>query len=331
MTANLPLSLPDYGLGAAGLGNLYSAISDADALETLRASERAGLGFIDTAPYYGHGLSEQRIGAYLAQTDHKPFLSTKVGRVLSAPGAEGIPDNGFVAPAPFVPEFDYSAYGIRASFESSQVRLGIASVDVLLLHDVGELVHGEKHGAVQRQAINEAIPAMAALKAEGKTRWIGLGVNEVRVCEEVLEHVKLDVLLIAGRYTLLDHLTAMPFLVDCHRNGVRVILGGAFNSGLLAAAANEPQRYDYVQAPQWAVERTGQLRAVCKMFDTPLGAVALQFCKANPAVESVIPGAQTVAQVRQIDEWSKTKIDPGLWQALKDRALISPDAPVPSC
>ncbi|MFT5776196.1 aldo/keto reductase, partial [Hyphomonas sp.] len=184
------------------------------------------------------------------------------------------------------------------------------------------------HDAILAEALEEALPEMAAMKAETKTKWIGLGVNEIDVCRQVLEHVDLDVLLIAGRYTLLEHADSLSFLDECHRHGVKVIIGGAFNSGLLASTGEEPLHYDYVQAPQWAVERTGQLRAVCETFNTPLPAVALQFSGSHPAVACVIPGAKSAAQVRQIADWTQMEIDPDLWDALKDRDLISRDAPV---
>jgi D-threo-aldose 1-dehydrogenase len=328
MTDRAAPQLPDYGFGAAGLGNLYTAITDEEAAGVLAAARDAGFDYLDTAPYYGHGLSEQRVGAFLAETGYRPALSTKVGRRLEPAGSMPIPDNGFASPAPFIPHFDYSARGIREAFAGSQARLGVDSVDMMLLHDIGAMVHGDAHPAILAQAISEALPEMAALKAEGKTKWIGLGVNEIRVCEEVLAKVDLDVLLLAGRYTLLEHEASLPFLNACHIGGVRVIVGGAFNSGLLAASEGEPLRYDYDTAPEWAVDRAAQLREVCASFDVPLPAAALQFCKAHPAVASVIPGAKSAEQVRQISDWTRHDIDSGLWDALKERGLISADAPV---
>mgnify|MGYP003655526883 CR=1 FL=1 len=328
MTDHAAPQLPEYGLGAAGLGNLYTAITDEEAAGVLAAARDAGFDYLDTAPYYGHGLSEQRVGAFLAETGYRPALSTKVGRRLEPAGSMPIPDNGFASPAPFIPHFDYSARGIREAFAGSQARLGVDSVDMMLLHDIGAMVHGDAHPAILAQAISEALPEMAALKAEGKTKWIGLGVNEIRVCEEVLAKVDLDVLLLAGRYTLLEHEASLPFLNACHIGGVRVVICGAFNSGLLAASEGEPLRYDYDTAPEWALDRAAQLREVCASFDVPLPAAAVQFCKAHPAVASVIPGAKSAEQVRQISDWTRHDIDSGLWDALKERGLISADAPV---
>jgi D-threo-aldose 1-dehydrogenase len=330
MSGSADIVLPDYGLGAAGLGNLYTAISDDEAHGALEAAYANGLTYIDTAPYYGHGLSEQRVGAFLASSGARPALSTKVGRCLQRAGDRLVPDNGFADPAPFIPEFDYSATGIRAAFEGSQQRLGVEAVDVLLLHDIGEVTHHDAHPKILKQAIEESLPEMAALKAEGRTKWIGLGVNEIEVCQQVLAHCDVDVLLIAGRYTLLEHETATPFLDECHRRGVKVIIGGAFNSGLLVASGDEPMRYDYVDAPDWAVERAQMLRTACKSFDADLPAVALQFCRAHPAVVSVLLGARTVEQVHQVVKWTRAQIDPGLWTALKALGLISRPAVVPA-
>ncbi|PKP82616.1 MAG: aldo/keto reductase [Alphaproteobacteria bacterium HGW-Alphaproteobacteria-18] len=330
MTPGAPaLHLPEFGLGAAGIGNLYTELSDETAHSTLSAAHDAGLGYVDTAPFYGHGLSEQRIGKHMRATGQRPVLSTKVGRRLEPAGTSPIPDHGFASPAPFVPVFDYSADGIRVSFEGSQSRLGVQAVDILLLHDIGETTHGPAHRKVLAQALEESLPEMAALKFEGRTKWIGLGVNELDVCRDVLEHFDLDVLLIAGRYTLLEHASSVDFLDECHRAGVKVIIGGAFNSGLLAAAPGDPQHYDYAAAPTWAVRRAAELREICEAFGTSLPAAALRFCAAHPAVASVIPGARSPDQVCQIADWIKDEIDQGLWTALKDKGLISRDAPVP--
>lgn len=329
MTSPAPaLQLPAFGLGAAGLGNLYTTVSDEEAEATLLAAETAGLCYVDTAPYYGHGLSEKRIGGHLWCNGCKPIISTKVGRRLEEAAGRPIPDNGFADPLPLIPAFDYSAGGIRAAFAGSQERLGRLSVDIMLLHDIGRATHGDAHAGVLAQALEESLPEMAAMKWEGKTKWIGLGVNEIDVCREVLEHFDLDVLLIAGRYTLLEHAASLPFLDECHRSGVKVVLGGAFNSGLLAASGNDPLYYDYSNAPEWAVNRAAELRRVSSAYDVPLPAAALHFCSAHPAVASVIPGARSAQQVREIKSWIDTALPAELWSALKDRGLIAPDAPV---
>ncbi len=319
------LTLPTYGIGAAGLGNLYQAISDEDARATLDHIRAAGFDYLDTAPHYGHGLSEQRLGDYFKQSGWRPHITTKVGRVLK-PVQGDMPDFGFVNPAPFVPTFDYSGEGIEASFKSSQGRLGVESVDALLLHDIGRLTHGDDHPRVLAQALAEAFPAMEGLKASGKTQAIGMGVNEVAICEEVLSHRKLDVILLAGRYTLLEHADTLGFLDNCHKESVRLIIGGAFNSGLLAGA----NKYDYGDAPDWAINKTKALNAVCAKHSVSLPAAALQFCAAHPAVISVIPGVQQPSHVTDAKKWVDEKIPAALWDELKENSLIDGEAPIPS-
>lgn len=322
--------LPRFGLGAAGLGNLYSEVSEVEALDALLAARDAGLNLIDTSPFYGHGLSEQRIGDCLSQVSWRPAISTKVGRVLDPAGDAAVPDNGFASPAPFIPRFDYSASGIRQAFEGSKARLGVDTVDTLLLHDIGRLTHGDAHEKILSQALKEALPEMARMKAEGLTSRIGLGVNEIEVCQEVIDQFDLDIILLAGRYTLLEHEASLSFLDSCHERGIDVMIGGAFNSGLLVSAENQPLRYDYDTAPEWAVEKAARLREVCDRFDVPLAAAALQFCAAHPAVSTVLAGARARIEVRQISDWTDTKIDPDLWEALRDSGLISGNAPVPA-
>ncbi|MEN8723180.1 MAG: aldo/keto reductase [Alphaproteobacteria bacterium] len=326
----MAFTLPPYGIGAAGLGNLYRPIPDADVTATLAAARDSGFTYLDTAPFYGHGLSELRLGTFMRETGWRPQLSTKVGRVLTPVGNRPMPDNGFANPAPFIPSFDYSAKGIETSFAGSQDRLGVEAVETLLLHDVGQLTHGDAHGAMLAQALDEALPAMDALKAAGKTKAVGLGVNEIPVCEEILSHRPLDCILLAGRYTLLEHDTSLPFLNDCHKAGTRIIVGGAFNSGLLATPDIKAAKYDYGDAPDWAVAHAIALRKVCAAHDVSLQAAALQFCAAHPAVASVIPGVQHVSHVTDARVWIDETIPAALWTDLKERGLINKDAPTPS-
>mgnify|MGYP000504155303 CR=1 FL=1 len=323
------VTLPPYGLGMAGLGNLYQALSEAVVRETLQQAEGLGFSYVDTAPFYGHGLSEKRIGAYLRETKWTPQISTKVGRVLDPVGDGPMPDNGFAEPAPYVPRFDYSAAGIEASFQGSRDRLGVERVDVVLLHDIGRLTHGDAHSRVMDQALDEALPAMDAIKARGQAGGIGLGVNEKEVCEEVLAHRSLDFILLAGRYTLYEHEATLGFLDSCLAAGVKIIAGGAFNSGLLAGAPGKAAKYDYVDAPQAALDRVADLRAVCERHGVSLQAAALQFCAAHPAIVSVIPGVQSPAHVDDARRFIDETIPPALWAELKERGLIARDCPTP--
>ena len=229
--------VPAFGLGCAPIGNLYRAVSDAQAIATVHAALAGGIGYLDTAPYYGHGRSESRIGEGLREwKGARPILSTKVGRVLDPvpPGEEG--DFGFAAPLPFRPRFDYSRGGARRSLEESLARLGVERIDIALIHDIGRTTHGDAHPAVMRQVLVETLPELRALKDEGLLRWIGIGVNECEVCLELLPYAELDCILLAGRYTILEQSALTTGLLDmCIVRGVRLLAAGVFNSGLLAA------------------------------------------------------------------------------------------------
>lgn len=320
--------LREFGLGTAGIGNLYRAIDDEEARRTMGRAAASGATYFDTAPHYGAGLSEQRIGAFISASEQAISISTKVGRVLRRLDGKP-PHQGFIDTPPFESVFDYSASGIRESFEGSCARLGRTDVEALLLHDIGALVHGPAHGRVLQLALAESLPAMDDLKAAGRTAAIGLGVNEIEVCQEVLERRRVDLILLAGRYTLFEHACSLAFMNDCAANGIGVVIGGLFNSGLLVNPDPSKANYNYRPAPDWAIERARKLREVCAGFEVPLPAAALAFALAHPAVVSVIPGAQTEQQVAQIADWRAMEIPPAMWDALREAELIDPDAPVP--
>lgn len=316
--------LPRLGLGCAAIGNLYSAVSDADAAAVLATAHAGGIGFFDTAPYYGHGLSETRLGAFLRQAAPDAIVSTKVGRSLAA----GPPafDTGFVGAAPFRPYFDYSGDAVRAQVSASLARLGRPAIDIALVHDIGALTHGVDHAARLAEALHGAFPALRALQAEGKVRAIGIGVNEVAICLELLDHMDLDVILLAGRYTLLEQAPLGDLLPLALARGVNIIVGGPFNSGILAGGAH----YDYGAVPAAVAARVEALAAIAAAFDVPLPAAALQFPLAHPAVASVIPGARSAAEVEANIAYLAQPIPAAFWTKLKDDGLIRADAPVPA-
>ena len=322
-------SISGLGLGAAAVGNLYRAISDEDAGQVLDAAKHCGVRYIDTAPHYGAGLSEQRIGAFLSSQSIPFALSTKVGRVLRPAASADESGEGFVDIPLFRSEFDYTTGGIRAAFAGSCERLGVDRVEALFLHDIGALVHGSKHPAVLELALAESLPTMEAMKAEGEARFIGLGVNEIEVCRDVLAAFPLDLILLAGRYTLFEHSDALCFMAEMAEAGVGIVIGGPFNSGLLVQSDMSALRYNYQAAPAWAIERVEALRAVCDAFSVSLPAAALAFAGAHPAVKAVIPGAQTAHQMREIVAWQGEAIPPQFWTELQEHGLIDRDAPTP--
>jgi D-threo-aldose 1-dehydrogenase len=317
-------ALPPLGMGCAALGNLYAPISDRDAQAALGSAVDGGVRFFDTAPYYGHGLSETRVGAFLAHQSERPILSTKVGRSLAHGETPG--DTGFIDAAFARPYFDYSGPAVERQAHESLARLGVDAVDMLLVHDLGALTHGDAHPHQFDIAMQGAFPMLAALKSQGLARGFGLGVNEVAICLAVLEQIDLDVILLAGRYTLLEQAPLDDLLPLCATRGVRVIVGGPYNSGVLAGNPH----YDYGAVPPTVTARVQALTAICARHGVPLPAAALQFPLAHTAVASVIPGARSAAEMTANIAHMAHPIPAALWAEMKDAGLIRADAPVPA-
>ena len=313
---------PAFGMGCAPIGSLYAPVSDAVAGDALQAAADGGIRYFDTAPYYGHGQSEARLGEFLRHATFEPLVSTKVGRSLVA-GDPG--DTGFVDAAPLQPVFDYCRDAVTTQIEASLTRLGRDAVDIALVHDIGEQTHGADHPARFREALDGAFPALAVLKAEGVVRAIGIGVNEVAVCLETLAEVELDYILLAGRYTLLEQDALEILLPLCSERGVRVIIGGPYNSGVLVGG----DHYNYGTVPAQVARRVASLAATCAAFGVPLAAAALQFPLAHPAVVTVLPGLRSRAEVEATLKLAAYPIPAALWDALRDHGLLRADAPTP--
>ena len=326
MLPNERLALTRLGMGCAQLGGLYEATSDDEARHAVDAAWDLGLRYFDTAPYYGFTLSERRLGAALRERERDQFVvSTKVGRLMEAdanvrPGA-----CGWAEPLPFRPHFDYSYDAILRSHQDSLQRLGLERVDILFVHDIGSYTHGVLHQRYWQQlTAGGGFRALEELRASGQVSAIGLGVNEWQVVHAAMQECQLDCTLLAGRYTLLEQTSLSPLLEDCARQGNAIVLGGPFNSGILAGSG----KFDYADAPPAVLAKAAALDAVCRRFDVPLAAAALQFPLAHPAVVSVIPGARDAAQLRQNAAWFELPIPPALWQALKQEGLLDERAPV---
>ncbi|WP_454715961.1 aldo/keto reductase [Caulobacter segnis] len=316
--------LPRLGFGGGAVGNLYAAMPDGAARNVIEAALAAGIGYFDTAPHYGFGLSETRLGEALAGRD--VMISTKVGRRLEPIQTTERERHGFVDAAPFEPVFDYTRDGVLRSFEDSLRRLKRDRIDVLLAHDLGRVTHGDAHAGHMRDFLEGGYLAMRELKDSGAIGAIGLGVNEQAVCEEILDHADADVFLLAGRYTLLEQTALERFLPRCVTRGVGVIIGGPFNSGALVETTGT-LHYNYEAAPRKIVERVERLRQVCAAHGVPLAAAALQFPLAHPAVLSVIPGMSTPDQVADATRWLDMTIPDALWSDLRGEGLIRADAP----
>ncbi len=310
------------GFGGAPLGNLYSALDDASALQAVERAWQLGLRYFDTAPLYGHGLSETRLGRALAGKPRDSYvLSTKVGRLL-APGPAGSAaqpgaQSGYVAGLPFVAHFDYSAGGALRAIEQSLQRLGLERIDIAFIHDVDRATHGDQQPLRFREAMDGAYRALERLRSAGAVGAIGLGVNEWQPCDMALDQGDFDCFMLAGRYTLLDASAAQRLVPRCQARGVRLLLGGVYNSGILAAGATADARYDYQPAGAEVLARTRALEAACARHGVPLRAAALQFAMACPAAAAVVVGSRTAAEVQDSVAMAALALPPALWDELK--------------
>jgi len=327
------LTVTELGFGAASLGNLYQIVSDSDARNTATTAIESGIAYFDTAPYYGLGLSERRIGDALRGHDGI-VLSTKVGRLLKADSnVRGYAQRyGFYSPMPFEPEFDYSFDGVMMSWEASLQRLGLARIDILYVHDIGSFTHGDRNDSAFRQLTDGGgFRALEQLRLTGAIQAFGLGVNETEICLEAMKQVQLDVILLAGRYTLLEQGALDALLPACVSSGTSIVVGGPYNSGILATGTRHggTVHYDYGIAPQTVVDRVRRLEAHCEHHLVPLAAAALQFPLAHPQVASVIPGIGSARHIERTLELYRTKIPNAFWHDLKNAGLLLADAPVP--
>ena len=328
------LKVTVLGVGTATLGNLYAPVSDADAHDTLKTAFDSGVRFVDTAPFYGHGWSEHRVGEALRGYKRDDIvLSTKIGRLLRPKNpAKGIDGGVFAAVLPFEPVFDYSYDGVMRSVEDSLQRLGTHRIDVLLIHDVDRWTHGSQEAADRRmkEVLEGGYKAMVKLREGGAVGAIGAGLNEWDSCQKLAEASDLDCFLLAGRYTLLEQESLKTFLPLCVKRGIGIFLGGPYNTGILATGAVPGAYYDYAPAKPDILERVRMIEAVCQRHKVTLASAALQFPLAHPAVCSVIPGAKTAAEVKRNIATIEAPIPPEFWAELKREKLIDEGAPVPA-
>ncbi|MEU2060634.1 aldo/keto reductase [Streptomyces sp. NPDC013455] len=308
------------GFGAAALGNLYTPVDDEQAHAAVRAAWERGIRYFDTAPHYGLGLSERRLGAALREYDRSRYtVSTKVGRRLEPAGGTGDDlADGFAVPATHRRVWDFTADGIRRTLDAALDRLGLDRVDVVYLHDPDD--HAE-------QAFREGYPALERLRSEGVVGAIGAGMNQTGMLTRFLRDTDVDVVLCAGRYTLLDQSAATDLLPEALRRGVSVVVGGPFNSGLLADPTPRAT-YDYRRAPRELLDRALRVRAVAERHGTPLRAAALAFCAAHPAVASVLVGPRSAAEVHDCADQFATAVPDACWQELRGSGLLPPALPV---
>lgn len=324
------LQFTALGFGSAPLGNYLRPLTEADCDKTLQTAWDLGMRYFDTAPLYGLGLSERRVGRLLKEKDRKQYtLSTKVGRLLEPCPPEEV-NGGFFVETPQVKfVYDYSYGGIMRSLEESLKRLGVDEVDILYVHDLCAFAHGSREASEAR--IRELMDtggwkALTELRDAGVVSAIGAGVNEWQPCARLLEVADPDIFLLAGRYTLLEQDPIERLFPACAEKGAAIVIGGPYNSGILAGL----DTYNYSDAPTDIVDRARALETVCDEFDVPLIRAALHFVAGHPLVASVIPGGQNAEETRQNAALMKETVPAGLWQALKDRNLIHADSPTPA-
>jgi D-threo-aldose 1-dehydrogenase len=325
------LTVTELGFGGAPLGNLFRPVGDDVAHATLSAAMAAGFGYFDTAPFYGFGLSEQRLGKSLRGGDF--VLSSKVGRLLepvAGPVDENTLRHGYATPMPFEPVFDYSYDAVMRSWRESLQRLG--RIDLLFIHDIGRMTHGADNDARMAElTAGGGLKALEELRSRGEIAGFGMGVNEAQACLEVMAHARLDVILLAGRYTLLEQTPLDELFPRCAEAGTAIVIGGPFNSGILAVGTRSgaAATYNYEAVPQAVREKVAAIETVCESHGVPLPAAALQFPLAHPLVASVIPGLDSPDRAEQALALYRHPIPAGLWRELQARGLIRADAPVP--
>ncbi len=326
------LKFTEIGFGGAPLGNLYRSISDEEAQKTLELAWTFGLRYFDTAPLYGLGLSETRLNRFLRTKSRDEYvLSTKVGRLLLPCEREerSNPEKWFEVPQR-QEYFDYSYDGIMRSFEFSFERLGVSRIDILFVHDLCIFTHGSKEASDKRISeffTKKGYDALLSLRDEGVISAIGCGTNEWEVCQTLAERGDFDIFLLAGRYTLLEQEALKSFLPLCEKRGIGIITGGPYNSGILATGAIPGAFYNYDPAPKNIIERVAAIEKVCNEHNVSLKSAVLQFPLLHPSHLSVIPGGQSVSEMKSNMTAIAAKIPSDLWTSLKSSGLMHINAP----
>lgn len=325
------LDVTAFAFGTAPVGNIFAEIDEETSTAMFETSWQAGVRFYDTAPMYGHGLSEIRTGQALRWKQRDDFvLASKVGRVLHPAKRSSINFAPWVNAAPFAIEFDYSYDGTMRSFEDSLQRMALERMDIVFIHDIDVFTRGKDQPEVFKQAMDGCYRALKDLRSQGVVKAIGVGVNEWEVCHAALQMHDFDCFLLAGRYTLLEQDALNEFLPLCEARGAAVLVGGGFNSGILATGAKPGAKYNYAPAPAHIMDKVARIEAVCAAYAVPLPAAALQFVVAHPAVPSFCAGTRTVAQLEQNLAWFSHPIPADFWGELKSQGLLREDAPVPT-
>ena len=320
------LEVTTLGLGGASLAGIFSAVPAEQARATVAHALDVGINYVDTAPQYGLGRSEHLVGDALRERREGVVLSSKVGRLLKPVDPAEQDKGNWVDPLPFNQLYDYSYDGVMRSFEDSQQRLGLNSIDILYVHDIGVATHGvEGNKPLWAQLAGGGYKALRELRDAGVIKAIGLGVNEWQVLMDAFALGDWDVFLLAGRYTLLEQTSLDPFMTTCVQRGASVVIGGPFNSGILVGG----DKFNYAKAPEEIVTKVRAIEAVCREFGVPLPAAALQFPLTHPAVCNVLPGPRSPQELDGILDWWDVKVPGELWTTLAAKGLLASGTPIP--
>lgn len=329
------LRVSTLGLGTTALANMYAALPEEDAQATLDAAYAAGVRYFDTAPAYGSGLAEQRLGTWLAVNDRDAVVvSTKVGNALRPAGAEAVNASLFPGALPAEPYMDFSREAVLRSIDESLARLQTDRVDMVAIHDPDEAAsiepgtdpYARSHF---REAMEQAYPVLDDLRRQGVIGAVGVGMNGWEMLVDFAHAGTFDYFLLAGRYTLLEQEAAQTLLPLCVEQGIGVVIGGPYSSGILATGAVAGAHYNYGPAPPDVLDRVRRTEALCAEHDVPLRAAALQFVAAHPAVTTVVPGARTAHELRENVAMAEHPIPDAFWAELRAAGLVADHAPLP--
>ncbi len=327
--AQTKLEVTELGFGSATIAGIFNAVPDEQARAAVTDALGAGINYFDTAPQYGYGRAEHLMGDALRFHRESTVLSTKVGRLLRPIHSEAERDypHNWINPFPFEQVYDYTYDAIMRSVEDSYQRLGLASIDILYVHDIGVATHGEEQNAIYwKQLESSGYKALTELRRTGVVSAIGLGVNEWEVLMDAFKLGDWDVFLLAGRYTLLEQTSLAPFLTTCIERKASVVAGAPFNGGALMGTG----KWNYGNAPDHIIKRVADLEAFCKEFGVHIGAAALQFPLTHPAVCNVLTGPKSPEELAGTLKWWNTPIPSEFWTALADRKLVAPGTPLPN-
>ena len=319
---NTKLRVTRMGLGGAPLGGLFQDVAQETAVSTIRRALELGINFVDTAPLYGHGKSEEFFGRALAGANKAGIvIATKVGRLLVPTERDRLKPDEFDNPAPFTPVFDFSYDGVMRSFEASLKRLNADRIDILHIHDPDD--HFE-------DAIRGAYPALDKLRSQGLISAVGAGMNQAEMPARFAREGNFDCFLLAGRYTLIDHTGLRELLPLCVEKKIGIIIGGPYNSGVLASGARPGAKFNYADAPSAVLEKVRKVESVCARHAVSMKAAALQFPLAHPAVAAVIPGARSVAELEENFKLIREPIPAEFWADLRQEGIVPEEAPLPA-